>query len=121
MVNILAERILNKDIPSFTSKDKRELMTFIINKAGKAEAAPGCYDDRVIALAIAYYLLQSDLFNSTYPIEDLRPIKKLNILQKDIQRFEENNIREFQGEDYNTDNEYLSGDSEFESILDEIR
>lgn len=37
-----------------------ELCKFIVNKRGKAEAAPNCHDDAVMSLAIAWQLYQTE-------------------------------------------------------------
>lgn len=63
----LAKCIVDRDVPGFNIWDIEELLSFVI-KNSKAQADGSNYDDRVMALAIAYYLLITDTFNCFYPI-----------------------------------------------------
>lgn len=53
MIDKLAELIRNGEITILCRETIRELQTYIIEDDGKMNAAPGCHDDRVMALAIA--------------------------------------------------------------------
>ena len=58
--------IIQAGTGSFCQEDIDEMRAFTINK-GKAAAESGLHDDRVITLAIGYYLLQSEAFYQFYP------------------------------------------------------
>lgn len=66
MINYLAYAIDEKLIPALTKEDVSELMTYILDREGKTNAEEGCFDDRVISLAIAIYLLGLDSFWTQY-------------------------------------------------------
>lgn len=48
--SLLSGHLMLRDLQTI-----RELRTFVSNERGSAEAAPGCHDDRVMALAIASF------------------------------------------------------------------
>ena len=51
------QEIVKDEIEKINDKDTlREMLTFIVNKNGRAEAEDGYHDDLVMALAIAYYI-----------------------------------------------------------------
>lgn len=51
------QEIVKDEIEKINDKDTlREMLTFIVNKSGRAEAEDGYHDDLVMALAIAYYI-----------------------------------------------------------------
>ena len=66
IINNLAKMIANRSILAFLYADVEELFRFMIIN-GKAQAEAGCYDDRVLCLAISYYLLTNDAFEVAYP------------------------------------------------------
>lgn len=57
IIDNLASLLLQRAIPYFNEQDVRELQ-YYIKKNGKTNAQEGHYDDRVMCLAIAYYLIQ---------------------------------------------------------------
>ena len=65
VINALADAIRHDMIDSLADGDYTELRTFV-NKGGRYEADTNCHDDRVLVLAIAYYLLQSETFWEAY-------------------------------------------------------
>ncbi|MHA2039215.1 MAG: hypothetical protein ACW98X_22540, partial [Promethearchaeota archaeon] len=67
IINCLASLILQQVISQFSEGDIEELESFVINANGKAEAEENFYDDRVMVLCIAYYLLTNDTFLVFYP------------------------------------------------------
>jgi len=68
IIDALGKAIIKRYVPDFLKGDIEELYSFVIKANGKCEAEDKCYDDRVIVLAITYYLLQSDAFQAFYPI-----------------------------------------------------
>lgn len=58
IVNYLASLIQDLLVPGFSDEQISELSTFVRNQNGSTTALPGFYDDRVMALAIGFYLLQ---------------------------------------------------------------
>lgn len=51
------QEIVKDEIDKINDKDTlREMLTFVVNKNGKAEAETGYHDDLVMALAISYYI-----------------------------------------------------------------
>ena len=69
-INRLAYLLGNKDIPTLSSEDIDELQTYVIDSSGHTNAEEGCFDDRVMVLAIAYYLLSTEAFNADYPVRE---------------------------------------------------
>lgn len=55
IIDNLANMILHKEVPWFTEEDVQELQ-YYVRKNGKTNAQDGHYDDRVMCLAIFYYL-----------------------------------------------------------------
>ncbi|MFX5344418.1 hypothetical protein ABTC63_21525, partial [Acinetobacter baumannii] len=47
----------------------RELMTYVVNRAGAMTAEAGCHDDTVMALALANHIHEA-AFDPRPPIED---------------------------------------------------
>lgn len=81
MIDKLAELIRNGEIDIPSADTIRELQTYVVEEDGKMNAAPGCHDDRVMALAIAVmmYIMRpniettkkirvEDTFVSHYPV-----------------------------------------------------
>jgi len=81
IINTLAKALLKKTIPNLLKEDVEEISTFIIKNNGKAEAEDGCFDDRVMVLAIAFYLLNNDTFQSFYPVVDRKDHQMCRICQ----------------------------------------
>ena len=51
------QEIVKNEIDLINDKDTlREMLNFVVNKNGRAEAEQGYHDDLVMALAIAYYI-----------------------------------------------------------------
>ncbi|MBR0431231.1 hypothetical protein IJJ05_03005 [Candidatus Saccharibacteria bacterium] len=60
MLGDLKQAIDNKLIQIYDKTTINELGKFIINKKGRAEAAPNCHDDSVMSLAIAWQMYQTE-------------------------------------------------------------
>lgn len=58
IIDNLAERLLKHTVPYLCCEDLEELYSYIVDKKGATNAEAGTFDDRVMCLAIAYYLLQ---------------------------------------------------------------
>lgn len=53
----ILQTIVKEDIENIVDKETlEEMITFIVNENGKAEAQEGCHDDLVMGTAIAYYI-----------------------------------------------------------------
>ena len=63
----MEELIRTRRLKLNSKRTTLELLTFIVNDVGKAEADEGCYDDLVMSLAIGCFVLQDML--STTPME----------------------------------------------------
>ena len=81
IINALAKAILKHTIPCLCKEDISELFSFVIHPNGKAEAEDKCFDDRVIVLGIAYYLLQNETFQQFYPFEQKKEHEICGICQ----------------------------------------
>ena len=68
----------------------REMLTFIVNKNGRAEAEEGYHDDLTMALAIAYYI---------------RPQQAMKKIKTENEQLDENIFKEF-----GQDDEYIEDD-----------
>lgn len=68
----------------------REMLTFIVNKNGRAEAEKGYHDDLTMALAIAYYI---------------RPQQAMKKIKTENEQLDENIFKEF-----GQDDEYIEDD-----------
>lgn len=60
MLGDLKQAVDNKLINLYDKTTIDELGKFIINKKGRAEAAPNCHDDAVVSLAIAWQMYQTE-------------------------------------------------------------
>lgn len=60
MLGDLKQAVDNKLIRLYDKETIDELGKFIINKKGRAEAAPNCHDDAVMSLAIAWQMYQTE-------------------------------------------------------------
>lgn len=72
IVNNLGVLIADMLITGFLKADLDELIRFVIIN-GKAQAEHGYWDDRVMTLAIAYFLLTNEAFNMAYPYINYQP------------------------------------------------
>lgn len=81
VLSSLAKALIKRIIPNLSKEDIEELFSFIIKANGKAEAEDGCFDDRVMVLAIAYYLFQNDTFQSFYPYIQPKAHERCRICQ----------------------------------------
>ena len=57
IIDNLAYMIFHKEIPYFSKEDLEELCSYVKGSNGATNAEHGCFDDRVMALAIGYYIL----------------------------------------------------------------
>lgn len=64
----LKQAIDNELVQLYDKTTVDELGKFIINKRGRAEAAPNCHDDAVMSLAIAWQLYQTENMTSSNKI-----------------------------------------------------
>jgi len=67
ILGIMEEYVRNSTIKLNSLRTATELLTFIINDQGKAEADEGCNDDLVMSLAIASFALRQTI--ETTPVE----------------------------------------------------
>lgn len=72
IIDNLAYMILHKEVPFFVKEDLSELSSYVKDKNGATNAEKGCYDDRVMALAIGYYILKK------YPHEKVEDWRTCN-------------------------------------------
>lgn len=85
------QEIVVDEIDQINDKDTlREMLTFIVNKNGRAEAEEGYHDDLVMGLAIAYYIR---------PQQDMRKIKN-----------QSEEINECIDKEFGEDDEYMEND-----------
>jgi len=82
VINALAKALIKKLIPHLLPEDIDELFSFVIHANGKAEAEDKCFDDRVMTLAIAYYLFQNDTFQAFYPVQERKNHELCGICQE---------------------------------------
>lgn len=88
------QEIVKDEIDKINDKDTlREMLTFIVNKNGRAEAEDGYHDDLVMGLAISYYIR---------PQQEMKKIKTQN------EEIEESINKEFRQDDEFTENDYGS-------------
>lgn len=66
VTNNLAQMILHKSMAAISDQDLYELYTFIRHRNRTVGADINCFDDRVIKIAIAEYLLTNDFFISRW-------------------------------------------------------
>ena len=81
------QEIVKDEIDKIVDIDTlREMLTFIVNKNGRAEAEDGYHDDLVMALAIAYYI---------------RPQQAMKKIKTENEQLDDNIFKEFgQDDDY---------------------
>lgn len=85
------QEIVVDEIDKINDKDTlREMLTFIVNKNGRAEAEEGYHDDLVMGLAIAYYIR---------PQQEMRKIKN-----------QSEEIDEYIDKEFGEDDEYIEND-----------
>jgi hypothetical protein len=58
MVDYLAQAIREKTIKDYDITFIRECMTYVVDENGRTNAQEGCFDDTVIAKAIALQMFQ---------------------------------------------------------------
>jgi len=88
------QEIVRDDIDKIQDKDTlREMLTFIVNKNGRAEAEDGYHDDLVMGLAIAYYI---------------RPQQEMKKIRTQNEEIEECINKEFGQDDELIENDYGS-------------
>lgn len=85
------QEIVKDEIEKINDKDTlREMLTFIVNKNGRAEAEEGYHDDLVMGLAIAYYIR---------PQQEMKKIKT-----------QTEEIDEYVDKEFGRDDEYIESD-----------
>lgn len=85
------QEIVKDEIDKIVDIDTlREMLTFIVNKTGRAEAEEGYHDDLIMALAIAYYIR---------PQQAMKKIKTHN-----------EEIDEYINKEFGQDEEYIEND-----------
>ena len=85
------QEIVKDEIDKIVDIDTlREMLTFIVNKNGRAEAEEGYHDDLTMALAIAYYI---------------RPQQAMKKIKAESEQLDENIFKEF-----GQDDEYIEDD-----------
>jgi hypothetical protein len=67
ILGLMEEYVRNRVIKINSLRTATELLTFIVNDQGKAEADEGCHDDLVMSLALASFALRETI--STTPVE----------------------------------------------------
>jgi hypothetical protein len=66
IIDNLAYLISKKAIEAFNDNDISELLSYVIDEQGRTNAMQGSFDDRVMTLAIGYYLLTNEKFRLGY-------------------------------------------------------
>lgn len=85
------QEIVKDEIDKIYDKETlKEMLTFIVNKNGRAEAEEGYHDDLVMGLAIAYYI---------------RPQQTMKKIKTENEQLDESIFKEF-----GQDNEYIEDD-----------
>lgn len=85
------QEIVKDEIDKIVDIDTlREMLTFIVNKNGRAEAEEGYHDDLTMALAIAYYI---------------RPQQAMKKIKTENEQLDESLFKEF-----GQDDEYIEDD-----------
>jgi len=69
MVDDLSRVIREKELKVWDDQFKKELSTFCYNDSGKMGAVSGCYDDRVIAMAIAVQMYLANPYTEWKPLK----------------------------------------------------
>ena len=88
------QEIVKDEIDKIVDIDTlREMLTFIVNKNGRAEAEDGYHDDLVMALAITYYI---------------RPQQAMKKIKTENEQLDEKIFKEFGQDDYYVDEDYGS-------------
>ena len=87
----LLQEIVHDNIDVIQDKDTlREMLTFIVNDKGRAEAEEGYHDDLVMALAISYYIRGQQDYKKTERDKKYRDIQEQidKIFGEDINKIE---------------------------------
>ncbi len=91
------QEIVHDSIEVINDKDTlREMLTFIVNENGRAEAEVGYHDDLVMALAISYYIRTQQDMKKTDRISNYMDLEEQ---VNKVFGFENNNIEEDYGDD----------------------
>lgn len=88
----LLQEIVHDNIDVIQDKDTlREMLTFIVNDKGRAEAEEGYHDDLVMALAIAYYIREQQDYKKAERDSKYKDIQEQidKIFGEDINKIEE--------------------------------
>lgn len=88
----LLQEIVHDNIDVIQDKDTlREMLTFIVNDKGRAEAEEGYHDDLVMALAISYYIRGQQDYKKSERESKYKDIQEQidKIFGKDINKIEE--------------------------------
>lgn len=88
----LLQEIVHDNIDVIQDKETlREMLTFIVNDKGKAEAEEGYHDDLVMALAISYYIRGQQDYKKSERESKYKDIQEQidKIFGKDINKIEE--------------------------------
>lgn len=80
MLGDLKQAIDGELIQLYDKETVNELCKFIVNKRGKAEAAPNCHDDAVMSLAIAWQLFQTESAEGSNKIKVHKRVGTINQL-----------------------------------------
>lgn len=86
------QEIVHDNIDVIQDKDTlREMLTFIVNDKGRAEAEEGYHDDLVMALAIAYYIREQQDYKKAERDSKYKDIQEQidKIFGEDINKIEE--------------------------------
>ena len=88
----LLQEIVHDNIDAIQDKDTlREMLTFIVNDKGRAEAEEGYHDDLVMALAISYYIRGQQDYKKSERESKYKDIQEQidKIFGEDINKIEE--------------------------------
>lgn len=88
------QKIVLEEIDKINDKDTlEEMLTFVRNEKGRAEAQEGCHDDLVMGLAISYYIREQQSFK-------LLPAPKPVIQEIDYSPFEVRSRQQIRDDDF---------------------
>lgn len=82
---ILAElqKIVLEEVDKLNDKDTlEEMLVFVRNEKGRAEAKEGCHDDLVMGLAIAYYIRSQQSFKVIKKLKEIKVLDHFNLYQQ---------------------------------------
>lgn len=80
------QKIVLEEIDKINDKDTlEEMLTFVRNERGRAEAQEGCHDDLVMGLAITYYIRSQQSFEVIKKQKEIKMIDYFHIMNdKDV-------------------------------------